>query len=86
MSNVIYGDFISCKDGYIMNGSEVEGVYVGDLAATSIDKDLCVIGFKDGDDKISGYEVSIEDINQFCLMWLCIFNEAVIAKDVDNKD
>lgn len=80
MSNVIEVDFLNCKDGYILNGRKVEGVYVGDLAASLLNDGDCAIGFKDKDG-VTGQRISLEDLNRFCFMWLCIFDESVIVKE-----
>lgn len=83
MSNVIEVDFINCKDGYILNGKKIEGVYVGKLAASILDNGNCAIGFKENTG-ITGQAISLEDLNRFCLMWLCIFDESVIAKEEED--
>lgn len=85
MGEVIEVDFLNCKDGYILNGRKVEGVYMGDLAATLMDDGDCAIGFKD-DDGITGQKISLEDLNRFCFMWLCIFDESVIVKEDENDE
>lgn len=85
MGEVIEVDFLNCKDGYILNGRKVEGVYMGDLAATLMDDGDCAIGLKN-DGEIIGQRISLEDLNRFCFMWLCIFDESVIVKeDEDNE-
>lgn len=87
MDNVIHADFNQEKDnsGYTMtdadNGQKrVTGVYVGDLAA-----------IKEGDEVYLGEKIeqgisypvvtTIEEMNQFCIMWLCIFQPEVIVED-----
>jgi len=86
MNNVIYANFAQEEDsGYTMddldNGQKrVTGVYVGDIAA-----------IKDGNEVYLGEKVEqgisypvvtdIDKMNQFCIMWLCIFQPEVIVED-----
>ena len=78
--NIIKVDFKNDMSGYVIEGESIEGVYNSDLCAVLLndDKYKCVIGRK-GDDHISdGILMTTKEMNDFCLMWLCIFNPSVI--------
>lgn len=80
MSNVINVDFTNDDEGYILNPPNVDGVYVDQLAATIVGDDNCIVGLKE-DGGITGQTMTVKDLNRFCLMWLCIFDESVIVKE-----
>jgi len=89
VSNVIEVNFTDIKEdsGYIINGYAVDGVYKGDIVAVRKDDSNCVLGFRGDGQVINPIESSIADLNRFCFMWLCIFDESVIVKeDEDNQD
>lgn len=80
MSNIIHVDFGSNDEsGYLLNEAKVEGVYSGTIAAMS-DDGAVYIGTKtdDGIDNVT--ESTMDEINEFCLMWLLIFNPEVIVE------
>lgn len=68
------------KDGYVMGeDSSIEGVYNAGLIATKIRGEV-VVGQK-GDLAITNTVImSVKDMNRFCLMWLAIFDESVLAR------
>ena len=83
MGKVIKGRFKpSDNSGYMLSGRKVTGVYMGDLAA---EKEV----FSSGEQanifsKETGVQItalSIKEMNQFCLMWLCMFDPDVIKED-----
>jgi hypothetical protein len=79
MSNVIKAEFGQDADsGYLIkDDKKITGVYVKNIAAM-VDYDNVYLGTK-GDDGIDdALLTNMEDINQFCLMWLLIFNPGVI--------
>lgn len=79
------GDIIQLKPeedgtGYLINDKTVEGVYVNNVAAM-VDYDNVYLGTK-GDDGIDDpILTNKEDLNEFCLMWLLMFNPSVIKED-----
>ncbi len=85
MSNVIKADFGSDagKAGYLMDnkGGDVDGVYNGDIAAMKLEDGNVVIGTKSVDGIEQATFASMKDMNQFCLMWLLIFDPSVIAEE-----
>ena len=81
MSNVITVDFKGdSKEGYIIDGKNIEGIYINDLAASLTDDGSVVTGSKDGK-FITGENLSLKRMNRFYLMWLAIFDESVIVKE-----
>ena len=82
MGEVIKVNFTDTKDhsGYIMDGSKIEGVYQADLVAHK-NEDNCYIGYRGDSTIYNPVQISTEDLNQFCIMWLCIFNPDVIKED-----
>ena len=87
MSNVIKHDFTKDDDthGYITNNTDennikIEGVYVENISAM-VDNGNVYLGTK-GDNQIDdALLTNMKDMNEFCLMWLCIFNPSVIVED-----
>jgi hypothetical protein len=80
MSNVVNTKQES--KGYNLVDDKVTGVYVEKLAAVvSIDFKDVLIGEKSADGIDCGVQLSMEDMNEFCLMWLLIFDESVIKED-----
>lgn len=67
--------------GYVTNGSKIEGVYVDNLAAM-IDNGNVYIGTKGYDEINNATLTNMKDLNEFCLMWLLIFNSGVIKEDL----
>lgn len=75
------------NDGYIM-GKEpgtlmptIEGVYVGELCATKNDDGGVYAGRKTDTGIDCPATMSMDEMNRFCLMWLLIFDPAVIVPD-----
>ena len=81
MTNVIDVNFGESEDksGYSMNEDtkEITGVYCGDITAFQLEDGSVAIGTKTSDGVAQATLTSMDDINQFCLMWLLIFNESV---------
>ena len=85
MSNVIEVNFTAIIEdsGYVINGQEVDGVYKGNIVAvrkSDSDSD-CVIGLRGDSQVFNPIDTSIDDLNEFCLMWLLIFNPDVIKEE-----
>lgn len=85
MGEVIKVNFTDIKEdsGYIINGRAVDGVYKADVVAVrknDSDSD-CVIGYRSIDGVINPIELSIAELNEFCLMWLLIFDPEAISED-----
>lgn len=82
MNNVIQVDFSTVESsGYVMDDSgKISGVYHEGLAAMTGEGDAFV-GAKTSDGIDCSVVTTIEDMNRFCIMWLCIFDESVISKD-----
>ncbi|AUR92769.1 hypothetical protein NVP1177O_04 [Vibrio phage 1.177.O._10N.286.45.E10] len=78
MSNVIKM-FEDESKGYIMNDNNIVGVYVDGLASIS-DGDFVSVGQKCNDGIDNTVSLSVSDMNEFCLMWLLVFNPKVIAE------
>jgi len=83
MGDVIEVNFTDIKEdsGYIMDGESVRGVYKGDVIAVKKDDDTCMLGFRSIGGVVDPIELTIEELNEFCLMWLLIFNPSVIKED-----
>jgi hypothetical protein len=81
MTNVIDVNFRKGDDksGYAMDEvtKAITGVYCGDITAFQLEDGSVAIGTKTSDGVAQATLTSMEDINQFCLMWLLIFNESV---------
>ena len=58
------------KSGYILNGRKVDGVYNGNLAAMT-EYGNVYIGTKAAKEILDITFLSLDEMNQFCLMWLC---------------
>ena len=90
MSNIIKANFgpDEEKSGYLMedgsNGLKViTGVYCGDIAAMKLADGSVVNGTKNDDSIEQATLVSMDEMNKFCLMWLCIFDPSVVKFDED---
>ena len=86
MGEVIDVNFTDIKEdsGYILNDRAIDGVYKSNVVAVRTDLDNgCVIGLKGDNQVFNPVELSIDDLNEFCVMWLCIFNPSVIKEDKD---
>jgi len=80
MSNIIE---LKPKDdgtGYFLNDKTVEGVYVNNIAA-KVDYDNVYLGTKGVDGIEDALLTNKKDLNEFCLMWLLMFNPDVIKED-----
>ena len=83
MNNVIELKPKEDNRGYLMTDKKVTGVYVENIAAM-IEFDNVYLGTK-GDDEINdALLTSMKDINEFCLMWLLIFDPDVIKEDMND--
>lgn len=85
MGNVIHANFGEDDgSGYLitgkLNNKKVTGIYVNSIAAM-VEYDNVYIGTKSGDDIENATLTTMEDINQFCLMWLLTFKPSVIIED-----
>ena len=81
MSNVIKVDFSEKENrGYIMDGSKVNGIYHGELAATNNDG-FCYIGKGCNNEILNSICMDTEDLNEFCIMWLAIFDPDALKFD-----
>lgn len=85
MSNVIKANFGPEKEksGYLMDNRDngVDGVFCGDIAAMKLADGSVVIGTKNDDSIEEATLVSMDEMNKFCLMWLCIFSPGVVQFD-----
>jgi len=78
------------KSGYLMDGSKIDGIYQGNLAAC-VDRSrreaVCHIGNCGGEEMYmhNPVELSIKELNEFCIMWLLIFDPDVIKVDKDSN-
>lgn len=69
----------SDSTGYLITGKTVDGVYVNNIAAM-VNYDNVYLGTK-GDDGIDdALLTNKKDLNEFCLMWLLMFNPEVIKE------
>ena len=67
--------------GYLLSGDKkVTGVYVESLAAM-VDYDNVYIGTKGVDGIDDALLTTKDDLNDFCVMWLAIFNPEVLKYD-----
>ncbi len=89
MSNVIKADFGNDEDktGYLIDDRDgsVDGVYNGDIAAMKLPDGNIVIGTKSDDGIEQATLASMKEMNEFCLMWLLIFDQAVIKEDLEHE-
>ena len=86
MDNVIQVDFSSDDEGYILEDGEVKGVYQEILGAYVYEKNSVAIGRRTSDGIDNAQIMSLDEMNRFCLMWLSIFDESVIAKEPEQLD
>tara|TARA_R110000850_G_scaffold100316_7_gene207541 strand:+ start:2490 stop:2756 length:267 start_codon:yes stop_codon:yes gene_type:complete len=88
MSNVIGFPDSNDRKGYILTDSDetkgkskIAGVYVENITAM-VEHDNVYLGTK-GDNQIDdALLTNMKDMNEFCLMWLLIFNSDVIKEDL----
>ena len=87
MGEVINHDFLNTDEniGYITNDQDpknikIEGVYVDGLSAMVKNKEV-FIGAKGIDKILNPTSLSLQEMNRFCVMWLCIFDPDVIKED-----
>ena len=82
MGELIRVDFSRSDDsGYVMDGENIDGIFVKDLCAVKNDVDVIMIGEKVDDGVENCVQLSIEDMNTFCIMWLAINDPDVIKYD-----
>ena len=84
MSNVIKFPQFEDEDdssGYIIDGREIKGVYHENLSAMK-DYDNVYLGIKADDGIDNAILTNVDDMNEFCLMWLLIFNSEVIVEEL----
>lgn len=85
MGEVIEVDFTDDNTGYIFDDSNnVTGIYCGDTAA-GLDQGIVYMGTEQKrEDNLAEVECSVtmtlEEMNQFCLMWLLIFDPDVFKQ------
>ena len=81
MSNVI--EFKPQEDnaGYLITDKKITGVYVENVAAM-VEYDNVYLGTKGEDGIDDALLTKKKDLNEFCLMWLLIFNPDVIKDDL----
>ena len=86
MTNVIKANFGTDKEnsGYLMDDRDnsVDGIYRGSIAAMKLEDGNVVIGTKSDDGIEQATFASMDEMNEFCLMWLLIFNQSVIKNDL----
>jgi hypothetical protein len=87
MSNVIKYNFgpENERSGYVIDEDKkcVDGVYCGGISAMKLGDGSVVIGTKTDDGIEQATLTSMKDMNEFCLMWLLIFDESVIKEDLE---
>jgi hypothetical protein len=66
--------------GYLLTGKKIDGVYVNNITAM-VDYDNVYLGTKGEDGIDDALLTNKKDLNEFCLMWLLIFNPNVIKED-----
>ena len=85
MTNIInIEDYQDQDSGYVITDAKpkalVTGIYHKGLSAVEIDGEACV-GHKADDGIDYPVFMSIDDMNRFCMMWLCIFDPSAISDD-----
>jgi len=82
MGEVIKVNFTDIKEdsGYIMDEGKIEGVYKGDLVAHN-NKGNCYIGCRGDSEIYNPIQMSVKELNEFCIMWLAIFDPEVLNMD-----
>ena len=81
VDNVIEVDFKNEEDeGYLLQGDRVNGIHVKSLTAVSQSGYVAIGGKGDGEITHPQF-LSMDEMNRFCLMWLCIFDESVIKEE-----
>jgi hypothetical protein len=80
MSNVIELKPKEDGTGYLMDDNKkITGVYSGNIGAFT-DYDNVYVGAKTEDGLDDTVLTNVKDMNEFCLMWLLIFNPDVIKE------
>ena len=69
------------NSGYIIYGRDIKGVYYENLCAMK-DYNNVYLGIKADDGVDNAILTNIDDMNEFCLMWLLIFNSEVIVEEL----
>ena len=63
------------KEGYLLDDNgNISSVYTANISGDAIG-DHAMISTK------PGAEITVNEMNTFCIMWLCIFNPEVIKED-----
>ena len=88
MSNVIEFPDNNDRTGYVLTDSDkvegnskITGVYVENILAM-VDNGNVYLGTKGVEGVDDALLTNMKDINEFCLMWLLIFNADVIKEDL----
>lgn len=89
MNNVIkFPEVDDNRVGYVMTDSDkvkgnskITGVYVENILAV-VEHGNVYLGTKGGDVVEDALLTTMADINEFCLMWLLIFNADVIKEEI----
>ena len=86
MSNVIQAEFgvdESDDRGYLLDDNNaIIGMHVANIAAMKMSSGDVVIGTESGREITNPTIASMDEMNEFCLMWLLIFNQDVIKEDL----
>jgi hypothetical protein len=81
MTNIIKFPEIDDRSGYIISDKEkISGVYVDGLCADALG-DSVFVGGKGSREITYPVTLSKSDMNEFCLMWLGMFNPEVLKED-----
>ena len=82
MGDVIHADFTQqdYDSGYLIKDEEeITGVYVGEMAAL-IEEGVVYAGLRDLEGIDEPAMLNMEEMNQFCVMWLGIFDPSELAE------
>jgi hypothetical protein len=86
MSNVIKADFGNSEDksGYLIDGRDksVGGVYNGGIAGMKLEDGSVVVGTRSEGCIVQPTFINMKEMNEFCLMWLLVFDQSVIKEDL----
>lgn len=88
MSNVIQADFGNNQDesGYLIDDRDgsVGGVYNGGIAGMKLEDGSVVVGTRSDGCIVQPTFINMKEMNEFCLMWLLIFDQGAIKEDLQN--
>lgn len=82
MDNVV--DLFTGDSGYFIDDDKVHGVYHMGLQCVE-SEGVAVIRDKSDPFMKNQVEMSVEDMNRFCIMWLCIYNPESISSNGDEN-